>query len=513
MTVATPMDAKALTPVVQALLAARRAEAPRLNEVYAYLHDQVVDIYVPKRATAEYSMLVDQSRFNITNLLVSSVANNLFIDGYRPAKQAENADVWNTVWQPNRMDARQAGIWRSSLSYGHSFVRVLPGKLAKKPAPVLTPFSPRKCTALYEDPINDEWARYVLVVGNRRPEFADGAVSYVVDIKVYDENFEYAATLPAGMADTAAYRTPTIDLATFAGLQFDPAKVKVREHGLDYAPFVRYVESFGDLDDGPTGVVYPMLPAQRQLQQTTFGLLMAQQYAAFKQRWVTGMGLDEDENGVAQQPFNPAVDTMFSAEDIDTKFGEFGQTDLGGYLTSRDKTLLYISSVRQIAPHTMVVGDAVSNISAEALTALEAGHRQDIAEHQTCYGEGNEQLMRLAGLAMGDRAAWNDTSAQTRWRDTVPRSLAQIADAFGKLATMLQVPPEELWEKLPDVTDQDLERWKATKKKNDAERDTFAKLGQVMAGAQSRGQRANPAAPAGAGAGGSRGGAGRPADS
>jgi hypothetical protein len=40
------------------------------------------------------------------------------------------------------------------------------------------------------------------------------------------------------------------------------------------------------------------------------------------------------------------------------------------------------------------------------------------------------------------------------------RSLAQAADALGKLATMLGVPVELLWEKIPGFTEQDVDRAK-----------------------------------------------------
>ena len=68
-------------------------------------------------------------------------------------------------------------------------------------------------------------------------------------------------------------------------------------------------------------------------------------------------------------------------------------------------------------------------------------------------------MMRLAGLAMGDRETWEDTSAQVVWRDTTPRSLGQVVDALGKMSQMLEVPPRELWERLPDVSDSDIHRW------------------------------------------------------
>ena len=76
--------------------------------------------------------------------------------------------------------------------------------------------------------------------------------------------------------------------------------------------------------------------------------------------------------------------------------------------------------------------------------------------------------MRLASLADGDEAGWRDTSAQVVWRDTASRSLQATVDALGKLVQMLGVPPEELWEKIPGISQQDVTRWKAAAEKGDA---------------------------------------------
>jgi hypothetical protein len=282
-------------------------------------------------------------------------------------------------------------------------------------------------------------------VGLPRPVIdSESPTEMVCTISVYDDQFVYDVDVPSTlvMPQTDGNR---VDPLPFEGLAIDPKKVKVREHGLGVCPVVRFLESFDDLDDGPQGIVYPMLPAQRQLNQTTFGLLMAQHYAAFRQRWVTGMALPEDADGNPVEPWNAAVNRVWQAESPDTRFGDFAETSLDGYLNSRDKALLFIASVRQVPPHTLVVGNSVSNVSAEALAALEAGHQLDIGEHKTAFGEGAEQMLRLGGLVMGDTDTWRDTSAQVVWRDTTPRSQAQVADALGKLAQLLDVPPRALW--------------------------------------------------------------------
>lgn len=488
----TPMDGPQLAKVVSWILSGRRAEAPRLIEVHEYLKNRVCDIYVPKSATVEYRKLVDQARFNILPLLVSSLAQGLFVDGYRPSGAVDNSPIWDEVWQPNRMDARQAGLYRASLQYGVSYATALPGD----PVPVITPWSPRRLTALYDDPINDEWPEYAMSIGIPRADLtSDSPAQMITTVTVYDDWHTYTLDLPAAVVTPpipGELTTGRVDLP-FEGLAIEAEKVTVAVHGLGVCPVVKFPESYDDLDDGPQGIVYPMLPPQRQLNQTTFGLLMAQNYAAFRQRWVTGMAIELDENDAPMEPFNAAVNRVWQSDSPDTKFGDFAETNLGGYLDSRDKTLLFISSARQIPPHKLVVGNSVSNVSAEALAALNDGHQLDIGEHQTAFGESIEQLLRLCGKAMGDTETWEDTSAQVVWRDTTPRSLAQVADALGKLAQQLEVPPEALWEKIPGVTDTDIKRWKAMAK----ESDTFGELATMLARPEPGLPGAPPAPPGG----------------
>lgn len=446
------LSADELADVITRLIKQHQKERPRLDLIANYVRNKVDSIYVPPGANDEFKVLVDQARFNVLPLVEDAVAQTLFVDGYRPtgengrAPTAENSPVWDAVWQPNRLDARQAAFYRPAIRYGYSYATVVPGDSA----PVIRPFSPRKLTALYEDPVNDEWPLYAMVA-QRPPVKAlppggdpleTPTVETGVTLTVYDDQFRYHVVKEAGR-----WRLVT----------------EAEEHGLGEVPVVRFLDQVGDEDDDGVvsrGKIEPLLPVQRQLNQTTFGLLMAQHYAAFKQRWVTGMVEDD-------APFRARVDAILRSDSPDTKFGEFSETNLDGYLSSRDKALLYVSAVAQIPPHNLLVGSGISNISAEALAALESAHRHDIVEHQSTFGESIEQLLRLAGKAMGDDEAWEDTSAQVVWRDTTPRSLAQVADALGKMAQLLSIPVEALWERIPGVTDQDIARWRELK--SDAE--------------------------------------------
>ena len=448
-------------------------EFARLANIRRYMLNEACDLYVPAEATKEYRMLVDQARFNVMPLVVTAVAQNLFVDGYRPtgpdgrAPLSENSEIWDKVWQANRMDARQASLYRAAVTYGfglrHRPPRRPPG--TEEPTAKITPWSPLRLTALYDDPVNDEWPMFAMTVDQPHlmttpgRQITDPSIQAVIGpttVKVYDRWFVY--TLRVDM---------TTDVVT-----------NVEEHGLGVCPVVRFVDEF-DTDGASLGKVEPLLPAQRQLNQTTFSLLMTQQYSSFRQRWATGMAIEEDENGVPKEPWNSAVNTVWQNESPDGKFGDFAESSLSGYLESRDKVLLYIASFAQIPPHNLLVGSGISNISAETLAAIEAGHRQDIGEHQTSFGESIEQMLRLAGLACGDTDAWEDTSAEVVWRDTTPRSLGQVIDALGKMAAQLGIPVQALWERIPGVTDQEIARWQEMANEEDVMAELRAMLDQA----------------------------------
>lgn len=427
------------------LLELREGEQRRLRKIAAYMKGDASSVYVPKGARQEYKWLIRRAKVNVLPLVVTVVAQALFVDGYRPAGSDANAKAWD-IWQANRLDARQHGLHRAALKYGVAYAVVMPGK----PVPVIAPKSPRRLTAFYADPVEDEWPEYAIEETTRHT-----LKGKIKTIRLYDDRHRYE--LEAHERDGGKLRL-----------------VKPEEHRLGVCPVVRYVNGDDlDGDDCVRGEVEPLLEMQDQLNSTTFNLLMAQQYAAFRQRWVTGM-VPTDEEGVAKAPFAAAVDRLWVAEDTDVKFGEFSATDLSGYLQSAEATVRHIATVSQTPPHHLL--GQMANLSAEALAAAESGLQRKISERKSSFGESHEQTLRLAALAAGDRKGWEDTAAQIVWRDTEARALASTVDALGKLTQMLQIPPQELWERIPGVTQTDVARWKKAAKEADAK----AQLNEIV---------------------------------
>jgi len=417
------------------LLEKTQIERTRLATISNYVRGSHSPVYTPNGAQNEYKWITDRSSFNMLNLIVSTIAQNLYVDGYRRKEESSDAKAWE-IWQANRFDLLQAGIYRSALQFGYAFAVALPGTRntpdGEEDMPQLRPVSARRMIAAYEDEILDEWPQYAVEISTGFTADGEKFTAYFYD----DENIiEYSAR----------------DISWN-----DLKHVDTRKHGTGFCPVVKY-RNIIDLDGNNWGEVQPLLNVQDQINFTTYGLLMAQLYSAFRQRWATGLDRTTDENGSPMQPFRPMIDAIIASESTDTKFGEFAATDLNGYLKSREEGMRGMAIMSQLPPYQLIgTGDLAS---AEALAAARDGLDRLVNERQQSFGESHEQLLRLASKQNGDTTGWNDQSAQVVWRDTSTRAFAATVDALTKLASGLGIPVKALWEKIPGVTKKDVERW------------------------------------------------------
>jgi hypothetical protein len=420
-------------------------EDTRLERVASYLaggypSSAFIPTKVQNRAAAnEYAGIIARSKQPVLSLVVDTMSQNLYVDGYRPERSSVNAAGWDH-WQANRMDSRQAGINRAAIGYGAAYCIILPGE----PVPVWRPVSPRRGRALYADRLNDEWPQYFM------EQWQEGSRDgWRLRWRLYDDEHFYDLAGPG----RSTYVPPPMRSAGNA-----TEVIGAGAHDTGFCPVVRWTGS-ADLDGETIGEVEPLIPLQNQIDASTYYIEMAQQYAVHRQRWVTGMAIPEDDNGNPVEPFDIAVNRLMVSEDPDSHFGEFGQTDIKSWLDAREAALRAMAIKSQTPPGYML--GEMANLSAEALAATEAPAQRRAGGYRTLFGESYEQAFRLDARQSGDEAGWADTAAQVVWRDTESRSLAQVADALGKLAAQLGIPARGLWEKIPGVTDQDLSAWES----------------------------------------------------
>jgi len=432
------------------MLAMRSLEETRLDRIHEYLRDDPDkrDIGgLPTGAPADVVRLARLSRVNLLQYIVSARVQNMYIDGFRTPTSPNDLAVWN-VWQANKMDARQIGINRAALSFGASYATALPGTRGGEPVPVLRGYSPRQMTVAYGE--DDEWP--VLALHQVMPGV----------FRLIDETSVYRVVVGKDSADAKGVTV-----------------IRTDDHGVTWqgepvTPVVRFRET-DNLDDPCRGIVEPYFPLQDQVNITTFGLQVAQHYGAFRQRWVIGWLA---ENELTALRASAARLMQFEDAPGDVQVGEFQQTELRGYIESREATIRHLATVSQTPVHELL-GQFV-NLSAEALEAARASAAAGVEENRTVSGESYEQLLNLAAEIMGTEV---DESASVVWRDTRVRSLREAAEALGMLVEKLGVPPRALWERIPGVAQHEVERWNAMAAEGDSIGALTSMLDRQAAGA------------------------------
>lgn len=422
-------------------------EYDRLCEIDRWYRREQREIRLPRRATREMRELAAISKTPWLGLVVKTLCQTLFVDGYRSDTNTSGGDVptgevtaptgpWRT-WCANDMEHRQLAVHRATAAYGYAFTRVLPGKdPSGRKTSVIRGVSPRKAWAVYEDPSDDDWPMYVLEV-EKQPN-----KSYLLTL--YDEEILYRVGMES--------------------LSSKPEFIDFQEHGAQVVPFVRYTNQI-DLEGRCDGEVEPFIPMAARINKTAFDRMMAQHFGSWKVRTVAGMAKPADEEEARREKLRLRQDDLLVAEDPDTKFGTLDETPLEPLIGAEKQDIATLAAVTQ-TPTYALTGDLI-NLSAEALAMARSSLTQKSGEMKVGLGKSHVQTLRLAAALEGDQIAADDVMARVTWQDTDVRSLAQAVDALGKMAKMLHVPVEALWARIPGTTKTDVDEWRQLLLEND----------------------------------------------
>lgn len=341
----------------------------------------------------EYNDLLTRADLPICSLVCSAVVDRLQVDGFRATDDREDETL--AAWfQASGLDARQTMLYQDAMVYGDGYLSVTP---------------------------NGEMPRFAI----ESPMLLVTALDPTDPLKV-----EYAAKV---VGDRGWYYTPTEIIAfrkASEGImqwQF----VSSIEHGAGATPIVRFPNRVDSRGRSQSEIAL-VAPIQRRIIQTIADRLLVQRSAAWKQRWISGITVDKDADGKPIAPFRTGIDQLFVTEKENAKMGEWDASSFGEHLTAVDMDLRQAAAITQTPPH-LLAPNTISNISADALVALEAGLAAKVGERKLMWGESHEYAMRLGGNMVGYVIPDN---IETIWHDLERRSDAQRVDGATKLRSM-----------------------------------------------------------------------------
>lgn len=438
-----------LVNTMKAQLDADRAEV--FDLAYDYFHGDHLLPYAPQSASDQIVDLQNRSITNWIPLLVNLPTQVSYVEGYRRG-ESFSADPASPIgstkrfspeygcWQENRMDGKQATIYHSALLYGQSFVHV--NTVHPSGRIKVEVLSTRNTVAFFDDPVNDIRPLLVLTIKTyARDEKTPGLAI------LWDDTYRYELTLN--------------EKGEFAFIG-EPVP-----HGATECPVIRYTCGAPDDEGRSLGVVNAtLIRLQDRVNQAAFSTNITADFGAFKVRTAAGLQVNYKIDSATGEPLldaagNPVPEPiavsqakMLISENPETKFGQLDETPLGGYLSNEDQATKNLAAIAQFPLHALIGN--VSNLSAEALAALEQQFMRQMQSFQVSWGESHEELFRLLAEAMGDMEGAMSYGGEVRWRDMTSKAFGAVMDGLGKASQMLGVPSRGLWPLIPGLSSGDI---------------------------------------------------------
>ena len=338
------------------------------------------------------------------------------------------------IWAANKMAIRAGEVHKEALRCGDAYAIVWPG--ANDEAQIF-PNSADTMTVHYdeESPGRIVWAAKYWRAADGRTRLN---LYFPNRIEKYISKDKGEGVLPdarsfmsfgGGMQETQAGGTqqPSLFGGDCPAETYPPVTTggsdSVIENPYGVVPVFHFANN-ADIGELGRSELEAAMPVQDGLNKSVLDMLVAMEVSAFRQRWAAGIELKYDpETGKEVAPFRSGVDTLWTAENADAKFGDFAATELEQFLKVKDGFRIDIASVTgtplyYLMPHVRAIPSGESLRKAETRFLAKVRDRQD--QFGAVWAEAMSFALKIAG--------YPDVSLVTHWEDPAPTSEREVLE-------------------------------------------------------------------------------------
>lgn len=343
---------------------------------------------------------------NLCPTIVDTVADRLVVTGFSSDAHGDDAQAAD-IWRANRMDRRAGETHTEALKSGDSYVIVWPDA---NNVPRIYPQAATLCTVEYD---------------------TDNPGAILKAAKLWKDNAErWRLTLyyPDRLEKYASIPAKGSDFPSGPGM-FSPFEVPGEPWPLSNPWGV--VPVFHFANNAFTGTfgrseLADVIPIQDALNKAVADMLVAMEFVALPQRWITGVEIELDETtGQPRQPFVPGADRIWTIGAPDARFGEFAGADLTQFITVQEAFRLEGARVTRTPLHHFMP-KASEFPSGEAMKTAEQPLLSKIRDRQIAWGNVWEDVMLLALRMTGHEA----TGLSCNWLDVTPRNERDLVETL-----------------------------------------------------------------------------------
>ncbi len=409
-------------------LKANASKYRKSTEYYAGTHDLS---YATDKFKNAFGNLFKTFSLNMCPAIVDAVRDKLQMTGFGVEVGGDTStdiskEAWQ-IWQGNRMPKRAGEIHKEAVKNGDAYALVWIDPLAEGKPVRIWPQKAASCTVFYDEetPGKILWAAKYWMMPDQKARinlfYPDRTEKYVTKKKCEGgvlpeekkwQEFEPAVANPYGVVPIFHFANNTD------------------------------VGSFG------TSELHDAMPVQDALNKSVLDMLIAMEFAAFRQRWATGieveMETDEAGKEVVKSPFVPGAERLWISESETAKFGDFAAADLKQFLEVKDGFRTDMSCVTGTPLHYFMLTGAAFPQSGISIEKLESRFLSKIQDRMESFGQVWEELM---AFALRIESKGKNIRLFAEWQNPAPLSEKEQLDNLVVKST-LGVPDEKLWDEM-----------------------------------------------------------------
>jgi hypothetical protein len=428
---------------VARLVGKLRSRAQDFNEYSSFYEGKQPLAFASDKFAETFGRRYSRLPSNFMPLVIEAERERMIVQGFRFGKPDADKGVWR-IWQANQLDAESQIAHEIALVKGVAYAMVAPGPTG----PSITIEDP--CEMIVET-----------APGNRRIRLA--ALKVWVDddgytrAYLYLPDFIYKYRSAEKSTDSGTYSWESVRWQPYA----DPDEDFPVKNQLGVVPVVPLLNR-PRRDGTGRSEIAPVMGNQNAINKLRFDALVASEYVAFPQRWVTNIDIPVDpDTGQDIAPFRPGVDNLWAVrkptpEDMAEydagkypipTLGQFPQGDLSPYINAIELELGLLATGSR-TPYYYLFGTPSSvPPTGESIKSSEAPLVRKCIAEEVHLGEGWEETMRLALIASGQSSKAR-ADGETIWSDPETRNEAARTDSILKQYQAGLLPDEFALEEL-----------------------------------------------------------------
>ncbi len=383
------------------LIRASSLAADKPQRYYDGNHDLA---FATEKFKNTFGTLFREFALNLCPVICDAVRDKLRVTGFGRMSNGFSRDaeitpegVTHTIWNLNRMSTRAGSIHKEALVCGNAYLLVWPDSLGR------AAFHPNRASQVAvkyneDDPGRIDWAAKA---------WTDAETRIRLNVFYPDRIERFVSKARSEALPEPKEMLPFADAGRGSDVISNPFGV---------VPVFHFANN-ADLGSLGRSEIEAAMPVQDGLNKSVLDMLVAMEFAAFRQRWAAGIEIDYDADGKAVAPFESGVEHLWIAGNPNASFGDFDAAQLDQFLKVKDSFRIDMASVTGTPLHYFLQNNA-GLPSGEALKKSETRFIAKVRDRQENFGQVWADAMAFALRIEGVEGA----ELITQWEDPSPVS-------------------------------------------------------------------------------------------